>query len=173
MSGAGLATTSGALYLLHQLASAPHPAVEVLVLTAANLLVTLMRFVAMRVWIFRAPEPLDGEGKPGPLDLVQGAKVPLGDLRALGKRRTYSSSPARMSVVIQVVTRADPMILPRRCTARCCPSARPCQRGAEGVLAHHRVDPRNPVAAHRTAVAHTVDQAGAVDLALPTANAGG
>lgn len=52
--GAGLATTSGALYLLHQLASAPHPAVEVLVLTAANLLVTLMRFVAMRVWIFRA-----------------------------------------------------------------------------------------------------------------------
>jgi hypothetical protein len=27
--------------------------VEVLVLTVANLLVTLMRFLAMRVWIFR------------------------------------------------------------------------------------------------------------------------
>ncbi len=51
--GAGLAMTSGSLYLLHGLASAPHPALEVLVLTAANLVVTLMRFVAMRVWIFR------------------------------------------------------------------------------------------------------------------------
>jgi putative flippase GtrA len=51
--GAGLATTSGALFLLHALADAPHPAVEVLVLTLANLVVTLMRFVAMRVWIFR------------------------------------------------------------------------------------------------------------------------
>ena len=51
--GAGLAMTSGSLYLLHRLASAPHPAIEVLVLTAANLVVTLMRFVAMRVWIFR------------------------------------------------------------------------------------------------------------------------
>jgi putative flippase GtrA len=51
--GAGLATTSGALFLLHRLTTAPHPAVEVLVLTAANLVVTLMRFVAMRVWIFR------------------------------------------------------------------------------------------------------------------------
>ena len=55
MFGAGLAMTSGSLLLLHAVASAPHPAVEVLVLTAANLLVTLMRFVAMRVWIFRCP----------------------------------------------------------------------------------------------------------------------
>ena len=53
--GAGLATTSGSLLVLHRLTSSPDAAVEVLVLTAANLVVTLMRFVAMRVWIFRSP----------------------------------------------------------------------------------------------------------------------
>ncbi|MBD8870542.1 bifunctional glycosyltransferase family 2/GtrA family protein [Nocardioides donggukensis] len=53
--GAGLATTSGALLVLHRWSTSPHLGVEVLVLTAANLLVTLMRFVAMRVWIFRRP----------------------------------------------------------------------------------------------------------------------
>jgi putative flippase GtrA len=51
--GAGLAMTSGSLVLLHAIEGAPHPVVEVLVLTVANLLVTLMRFLAMRVWIFR------------------------------------------------------------------------------------------------------------------------
>ena len=51
--GAGLAMTSGSLVLLHAVEGAPHPVVEVLVLTGANLLVTLMRFLAMRVWIFR------------------------------------------------------------------------------------------------------------------------
>ncbi len=51
--GAGLAMTSGSLVLLHAIEGSPHPVVEVLVLTVANLLVTLMRFVAMRVWIFR------------------------------------------------------------------------------------------------------------------------
>jgi putative flippase GtrA len=51
--GAGLAMTSGSLVLLHAVEGAPHPVVEVLVLTVANLLVTLMRFLAMRVWIFR------------------------------------------------------------------------------------------------------------------------
>ena len=61
---AGLTMTSGSLFLLHGLAPAPHPAVEVLVLTAANLVVTLMRFVAMRVWIFRRVEaaPVDRAG---------------------------------------------------------------------------------------------------------------
>ena len=51
--GAGLVMTSGSLLLLHAVEGSPHPVVEVLVLTVANLLVTLMRFVAMRVWIFR------------------------------------------------------------------------------------------------------------------------
>jgi len=60
---AGLATTSGALLLLDALADTPHPALEVVVLTAANLVVTLMRFVAMRVWIFRrVPDKLHGLG---------------------------------------------------------------------------------------------------------------
>jgi len=30
-----------------------HPLVEVVLLTAANLFVTVMRFVLMRIWIFR------------------------------------------------------------------------------------------------------------------------
>ena len=51
--GAGLAMTSGSLAVLHTTSATPHPVLEVLVLTAANLLVTLMRFLAMRLWIFR------------------------------------------------------------------------------------------------------------------------
>ncbi|MEQ6900796.1 bifunctional glycosyltransferase family 2/GtrA family protein [Nocardioides sp. YIM 152588] len=49
--GVGLAVTSGALWLLHA-SGTPGAAVEVAVLTAANLAVTVMRFVAMRVWVF-------------------------------------------------------------------------------------------------------------------------
>ena len=53
----GLGLTSAALWLL---GSAPHR-VEVLVLTLTNLAVTVMRFAAMRLWIFRrsAPRVLD------------------------------------------------------------------------------------------------------------------
>lgn len=51
--GAGLAATSGALVLLHAAIGTGHAVAEMLVLTAANLLVTVMRFVAMRWWIFR------------------------------------------------------------------------------------------------------------------------
>jgi putative flippase GtrA len=50
---AGAATTSGALGLLHALAGTTHRGWEVVVLTAANLLVTIARFVLMRTWIFR------------------------------------------------------------------------------------------------------------------------
>jgi len=50
--GVGLGVTGGALALLHQIAGRPHPFVEVLVLTCANLAVTAMRFGAMRWWIF-------------------------------------------------------------------------------------------------------------------------
>jgi putative flippase GtrA len=46
--GLGLAVTSGALLLV----PSGHPGVEVAVLTAANLAVTVMRFVAMRTWMF-------------------------------------------------------------------------------------------------------------------------
>ncbi|WP_296602707.1 bifunctional glycosyltransferase family 2/GtrA family protein [Nocardioides sp.] len=48
----GLGATSGALWLLHA-GGHTHRGAEVVVLTAANLVVTVMRFVAMRTWVFR------------------------------------------------------------------------------------------------------------------------
>lgn len=49
--GVGLAVTTGALWLLHAV-TAPGPGAEVAVLTAANLAVTVLRFVALRGWVF-------------------------------------------------------------------------------------------------------------------------
>jgi len=49
----GLAVTTGSLWLLHAVDHAPGRVVEMLVLTGANLFVTVMRFVAMRLWVFR------------------------------------------------------------------------------------------------------------------------
>ncbi len=55
--GVGLVVTSGALRAIEPLLGGLHPTwarlFEVTVLTGANLLVTVMRFVAMRQWIFR------------------------------------------------------------------------------------------------------------------------
>jgi putative flippase GtrA len=48
----GLAVTTGSLWLLDRLVGSPGHAAEVAVLTAANLFVTVMRFVAMRGWVF-------------------------------------------------------------------------------------------------------------------------
>ena len=48
---AGLAATTGSLWLLHALTS-PGRGLEVAVLTAANLGVTVLRFVAMKLWVF-------------------------------------------------------------------------------------------------------------------------
>ncbi len=50
---AGLLITSGSLAGLHELSDHPSTALEVTVLTSANLVVTIGRFVAMREWIFR------------------------------------------------------------------------------------------------------------------------
>ncbi len=50
---AGIGVTSGSLVLLHDVAGPTHHGWEVAVLTAANLLVTVARFVLMRTWIFR------------------------------------------------------------------------------------------------------------------------
>ncbi|MDX6266000.1 MAG: hypothetical protein QOD70_740 [Frankiales bacterium] len=50
--GAALALTAGSLALLHML-SAPSHALELLVLVAANLAATVLRFVALRGWVFR------------------------------------------------------------------------------------------------------------------------
>ena len=48
---AGLGVTSGTLWLVDRIGS-DHHAVEVVALTAANLFVTVMRFVLMRTWVF-------------------------------------------------------------------------------------------------------------------------
>jgi len=50
--GAGLAMTSGSLWILDRTTAVRHPLIEVGVLTAANLVVTVLRFVMMRTWIF-------------------------------------------------------------------------------------------------------------------------
>ncbi len=50
--GAGLALTSAALVLLHIVAPAAGRGVEVAVLTVTNLVVTALRFVLMRGWVF-------------------------------------------------------------------------------------------------------------------------
>jgi putative flippase GtrA len=49
---AGLAITSGSLWVLDRTTSTRHRLIEVVVLTAANLAVTVLRFVLMRTWIF-------------------------------------------------------------------------------------------------------------------------
>jgi len=51
----GLGLTSGALWLLTAGFPDVSHATEVLVLTLANLTVTVLRFLAMRLWIFRGP----------------------------------------------------------------------------------------------------------------------
>jgi putative flippase GtrA len=53
--GIGLGLTSGALALLDTLSSAPATGVELTVLVAANLLATIVRYLMMRVWVFRSP----------------------------------------------------------------------------------------------------------------------
>ncbi len=54
MLGAGLLATSTALSDVDRLAGPGHLLTEIAVLTVANLLVTVVRFAAMRVWIFRS-----------------------------------------------------------------------------------------------------------------------
>jgi putative flippase GtrA len=49
----GLALTSGSLVLLSSLTPVHPHLVEVLVLVIANLTATMLRFVLMRVWVFR------------------------------------------------------------------------------------------------------------------------
>jgi putative flippase GtrA len=50
--GVGLAVTSGSLWLLHTGSTTPGRLTEMVVLTSANLVVTVMRFLAMRLWVF-------------------------------------------------------------------------------------------------------------------------
>jgi putative flippase GtrA len=52
--GLALTLTSFALVALHALAAAPSRAIELVVLVAANLVATILRFVLLRSWVFRA-----------------------------------------------------------------------------------------------------------------------
>lgn len=74
---AGLVVTSGALGLLHVLGSASR-GVEVVVLTAANLAVTAVRFAAMKLWVFVRP--------PTPTETL--ISVDLAEAGSLGATRT-------------------------------------------------------------------------------------
>ena len=52
--GAALALTSASLVALHAVSASPPRAVELGVLVTANLVATLMRFLLLRSWVFRA-----------------------------------------------------------------------------------------------------------------------
>ncbi|MFN0281806.1 MAG: glycosyltransferase [Kineosporiaceae bacterium] len=60
--GIGLALTSGALAALHAVTATPVRVVELGVLMAANLLATLVRFLLLRGWVFRAPRAARSAG---------------------------------------------------------------------------------------------------------------
>jgi putative flippase GtrA len=55
--GIGLALTSGSLAALDALHSAPAKPVELAVLVLANLLATAVRFLLLRIWVFRSRTP--------------------------------------------------------------------------------------------------------------------
>jgi putative flippase GtrA len=57
--GIGLALTSGALNLLSLTVGTPGRLTELSVLVVANLLATIVRFVLLRAWVFRAQRPRD------------------------------------------------------------------------------------------------------------------
>jgi putative flippase GtrA len=59
--GLGLALTSGSLAVLHAFSPVPARGLEVAVLVTANLTATVLRFVAMRVWMFG---PRTAEARP-------------------------------------------------------------------------------------------------------------
>ncbi len=61
---AGLAATSGSLWVLHALMT-PSRALEVVVLTAANLAVTVLRFVALKLWVFARGDLRRAPAEPG------------------------------------------------------------------------------------------------------------
>ncbi len=69
----GLAVTSGSLAALHSLGST-HRGAEVVVLTTANLGVTVLRFVAMKLWVFAVSPCGEVSGSP--------ARTPTGSAAA-------------------------------------------------------------------------------------------
>ena len=53
MFALGLGLTSGSLAALHGWSTAPPLGVELTVLVAANLAATVLRFLLLRIWVFR------------------------------------------------------------------------------------------------------------------------
>jgi len=51
----GLGLTSGSLAALHAASAAPPVPAELGVLVAANLAATVLRFLLLRIWVFRVP----------------------------------------------------------------------------------------------------------------------
>ncbi len=84
----GLGVTSGSLWLLHSGTGSPGPFTEMVVLTLANLFVTVMRFVAMRLWVFARP-------------------ASAGRRRALRSRLETSPGPRAPTLVEPVETTRD------------------------------------------------------------------
>jgi putative flippase GtrA len=71
--GIAWALTSGSLAVLHAAAPQASAQVQLLVLTAANLAATLIRFVLLRLWVFRRPPRSAAAGHP-----TDGPSAPLG-----------------------------------------------------------------------------------------------
>jgi putative flippase GtrA len=74
--GLGLALTSGSLVLLHALAPDASRVAEVLLLLLANAVATLLRFVLLRGWVFRARHAPTAPSVRSPGPIVPAAVVP-------------------------------------------------------------------------------------------------
>jgi putative flippase GtrA len=78
--GAGLVLTSGALAMLHAASASPGRGTEVVVLVAANLAATLVRFALYRNWVFGSPRggsappeaalPQTAQPQTAPIDVI-------------------------------------------------------------------------------------------------------
>ncbi|KQY55537.1 bifunctional glycosyltransferase family 2/GtrA family protein [Nocardioides sp. Root140] len=74
--GVGLAMTSGSLWLLEAVEPTASHRAEVVVLTIANLVVTVMRFLAMRLWMFAPRLRTAGRPRPGPAVTRRAVRAP-------------------------------------------------------------------------------------------------
>ena len=94
----GLAVTSGSLALLHA-AGTPSRGVEVVVLTAANLAVTVLRFVTMKLWVFAVTEQraerADGPGLRRPTPVPVAGATPVATAPGSPATTTRESPAAR------------------------------------------------------------------------------
>jgi len=72
--GIGLVVTSGALVALHALSARPSRAAEIVVLVAANLVATVVRFALYRGWVFRGHGGRAGPPARQPSPPARGAR---------------------------------------------------------------------------------------------------